>query len=102
MLSAAVFLACHGHHAGGVEVASGAFCREAKKCLFVVYNYIIRWFFRTFALCISIIKNTDINIGTQKNIGLRDFQAFQARAGSDCPVHAGVPAPGRISAFVYG
>lgn len=68
MLSAAVFQACHGHHADGVEVASGAFCREAKKCLFVVYNYIIRWFFRTFALCISIIKNTDINIGTQKNI----------------------------------
>ena len=68
MLSAAALKTCHSRHADGVEVASGAFCREAKKCLFVVYNYIIRWFFRTFALCISIIKNTDINIGTQKNI----------------------------------
>lgn len=68
MLSAAAFQACHSREAGGVGVASYAFCREAKKCLFVVYNYIIRWFFRTFALCISIIKNTDINIGTQKNI----------------------------------
>lgn len=63
-----VVLTCLRSAGGDAARREGGLGCEAKKCLFIWFNYIIRQFFRTFALYILTIKNSNRNIGTQKNI----------------------------------